>query len=72
MEIAQLSFAVVGAVEFIKRLATKDFTTAAVILTAGVVGALLAPQISVTWFQGLLIGLGASGVVTTASYLGGR
>ncbi len=72
MEIAQLSFAIVGVVEFVKRLFDKDFRTAAIIIAAGIAGALLAPQISVTWFQGLLIGLGASGVVTTASYLGGR
>lgn len=72
MEIASLTFAVVGAVEFVKRVFDKDFRSAAIIVVAGVVGAILAPQIAVSWFNGLILGLGASGLVTTASLIGSK
>lgn len=72
MEIASLTFAVVGAVELVKRAFDRDFKSVAIIVVAGVVGAVLAPQVLVdgvalTWFGGLVLGLGASGLVTTVS-----
>lgn len=72
METASLSFAIVGVVEFVKKVFESDFKTAAIIVAAGITGAFLAPQVSITWFQGLIIGFGASGVITTASYLSGK
>ncbi len=72
MENASLSFAVIGIIELIKRLFDKDFRTAAIIAGAAVAGALLSSQVGTTWFQGALVGLAASGVVTAASYFGGK
>lgn len=72
METASLTFAVVGAVELVKRVFSKDFRAVAIIIVAAIVGAILAPQVAITWFNGLILGLGASGVVTAASKLGGN
>ena len=69
--IASLGLAIVGAVELVKRLFDRDFRAAAIVAVSAVVGALLAPQLDILWFQGMLIGLSASGLVTTASYIGG-
>lgn len=70
LAVALLGFAVIGAVEFIKRLFDRDYRGAAIIAVSAVVGALAAPYAGdVSHFQGFLIGLQASGLVTTASYV---
>lgn len=69
---ASLGLAIVGSVELIKRLFAKDFQAAVIIAVSAGVGALLGPQVGIVWFQGLLIGLGSSGLITTASYVGGK
>ena len=75
MEIAALTAAVIGSVELVNRLFDKDYRGASKIGVAALVGALLAPQVLVagvalTWFGSLVLGLGASGVVTTVSKIG--
>lgn len=72
MEIASLTFAVVGSVELVKRVFGKDYQSVAIIVVSAVVGALFASQVDVSWFNGLVLGLGASGLITTASKLGGN
>lgn len=72
MENVSLSFAVVGVIELVKRLFDKDFKSAAIIAAAALAGALLATQVEATWFQGVLVGLTASGFVTTASYFSSK
>lgn len=70
MAVALLGFAVVGTVELVKRLFAKDYKAAAIITASTIVGAVLAPQAgNITWFQGMLVGLQASGFITTAGYL---
>lgn len=67
-----LIFAVVGVVELVKRLFDRDFRAAVIIAVAGAAGAILAPYAGgdISWFNGLLIGLSASGLVTAASRIG--
>lgn len=67
-----ISLSVVGTMEFIKRLFDKDFKTASIILGASVVGALVGHSLGSTWLVGALMGLGGSGIITTASYIGGK
>jgi len=67
-----LGLAVVGVVELIKRLFDKDFRSAAIIAGAGVIGAVVGPQIGIPWIAGLIIGLQGSGLITAASYLGAK
>lgn len=68
--VASLTFAVAGVVELVKRVFEADYKTAGVIAVAGLAGALLAPYAGdVTWFNGLLIGFSASGLIATVSHL---
>jgi len=71
--VAMIGLAVIGAVEFIKRLFDRDYRTAAIIAVAVFVGALLAPQAGhgITWLMGALIGLNATGLVTLGKKVGG-
>lgn len=70
MENALLSFAVAAVVEFVKRLFSKDYQASVIIAGAAVVGALLAPYAGdYTWFQGMIMGLQASGLITTLTYI---
>ncbi len=69
---ASLGLAIVGTVELIKRLFDRDLRAATIIVASAVVGALLGPQVGIVWFQGLLIGLSGSGLVTTATYFSGK
>ncbi len=66
-----LAFAVVGSVEFVRRIYNKDYESATIILVAAIVGAVLGPQVQVTWFTGLVTGLSASGIVTAVSKING-
>lgn len=70
--VAALTFLVVGSVELLKRLFAKDWMAAATIAVAGIVGGIFASQAGVTVFQGILIGLSASGLVTTVSRISGK
>lgn len=65
--ITALTFAVVGFTELVKRLISKDYHTAIIIAVAGIAGAVLAPQVGIDWFYGMLIGLNGSGLITTVS-----
>lgn len=64
-----MGFAIVGTVELIKRLFNKDYQSAAIIVGAAIIGALIAPEVGVSWLGGLVMGLQGSGLVTTASYM---
>ena len=67
MAVAALTFLIIGVVEFVRRLYAKDWMAATTIAVAGIVGALFATQVDITWFQGLLVGFSASGLITTVS-----
>lgn len=62
--------AVVGAVEFLRRIQIKDWFAALTILAAAIIGTLLgvlgAPGVADVW-SGLVGGLAASGLVTVAT-----
>lgn len=64
--------AVVGAVEFLRRVQLKDWFAAGTILVAAVIGTLLgvlhAPGVADAW-AGLVGGLAASGIVKVATRL---
>lgn len=66
--------AIVGEVEFLRRLKIKDYWAAGTILaaavTGGVAGALGAPGVASVWL-GITGGLAGSGLVTIASRVGG-
>lgn len=67
-----LTFVVISIVELIKRLYRKDFESVVIIAVSGIVGAIFAPYAgNISWFSGLLIGFSASGLITTATRLGG-
>lgn len=72
LAMAMLTTMVIGSTELVKRLFDKDFRAAAIIGVSAVVGAfsgaLLLPEIGLV--QGLVLGLGASGLVTTVSRIG--
>lgn len=73
LALAALTFAVAGVVELLKRLFDKDWRTAAVIAVSAVAGAVLAPQAGdITMFTGALVGLSASGLITTVSHFGSK
>lgn len=67
-----IGFAVVGVVEFVKRLFAKDYQASAIILGASIVGALIGHSLGITYLAGLIMGLQGSGFVTTASYLSSK
>jgi len=73
LAVAMLGLAVVGAVEFVKRVFDKDLRGAVTIFVAALVGAVFAPYAGtgLGWFEGMLIGLEASGLITAVSYMGG-
>lgn len=70
--LAALTFAVVGFVELLNRVFDKDYRGAATIAVAGLAGALFSGAVDITPFNGLLIGFGASGLVTLGTRVGGR
>lgn len=65
--------AVVAVVEFLRRLQVKDYFAAITIVVAALIGALAgAFEIEgLTVATGIITGLGASGLVTVASRVGG-
>lgn len=74
MESVFLITAVVGAVEFLKRIQARDFFAALTIFVSALIGVLAgffgAPGVVDVW-AGLVLGLGASGLVTTAGKISG-
>lgn len=61
---------VAGVVELIKRLFEKDWKAVAIILGAGITGALVGLAISVNPLIGAVIGFAASGYITIAQNIG--
>lgn len=61
---------VAGVVELIKRLFEKDWKAVAIILGAGVTGALTALLIAINPLIGAVIGLAASGYITIVQNIG--
>ena len=61
---------VAGVVELIKRAFEKDWKAVAIILGAGITGALTALLININPLIGAVVGLAASGFVTSAQNIG--
>ena len=61
---------VAGVVELIKRAFDKDWRACAIILGAGITGALCALALGVGSLMGAVIGLSASGFITIAQNFG--
>lgn len=61
---------VAGVVELIKRIFEKDWKAVAIILGAGVTGALVGFAISINPLIGAVVGLSASGFITIAQNIG--
>lgn len=61
---------VAGVVELIKRAFEKDWKAVAIILGAGITGALTALLININPLIGTVVGLAASGFVTIAQNIG--
>lgn len=61
---------VAGSVELIKRIFDKDWRSAAIILCAGIVGALVALPFAINPLIGAVVGLAASGYITIAQNIG--
>lgn len=61
---------VAGVVELIKRAFEKDWKAVAIILGAGITGALVALLININPLIGAVVGLAASGFVTIAQNIG--
>lgn len=59
-----------GAVECIKRIFKKDWKAVAIILGAGITGALVGLAISINPLIGAVVGLSASGFITIAQNIG--
>jgi hypothetical protein len=70
VESTVLVAAVIGFVEFLRRLQARDYFAAITILGSAIIGVLLgaldAPGVANVW-QGLTLGLGASGAITALS-----
>lgn len=62
---------VAGSTELVKRIYKKDYEAAAIIVVAALVGMLGALAVGVAWYLGIVVGLGASGLVTIASKING-
>lgn len=71
IKVAMLTFAVIGSVKLIGSLFEKDYKAAITIVVSALVGAVGAPFVGVAWFAGLVVGLNASGLVTTATRVAG-
>lgn len=61
---------VAGVVELIKRAFEKDWKAVAIILGAGITGALVGLAISINPLIGAVVGLSASGFITIAQNVG--
>ncbi len=70
VETAILLGMVAGVVELIKRIFKKDWKAVAIILGAGITGALVGLAISINPLIGAVVGLSASGFITIAQNIG--
>lgn len=70
VETAILLGMVAGVVELIKRVFKKDWKAVAIILGAGITGALVGLAISINPLIGAVVGLSASGFITIAQNIG--
>lgn len=70
VETAILLGMVAGVVELIKRIFKKDWKAVAIILGAGITGALVGFAISINPLIGAVVGLSASGFITIAQNIG--
>lgn len=61
---------VMGGVELVKRLFSKDWKAVAIILVASLVGGLAGMALGISILQGIAYGLAASGYVTLAQNIG--
>lgn len=61
---------VAGVVELIKRLFKKDWKAVAIIIGAGITGALTALAIAINPLIGAVVGLAASGYITIVQNIG--
>lgn len=61
---------VAGVVELVKRAFAKDWRAVAIIMGAGVTGALVALPLGINVLVGAVIGFAASGLVTIAQNIG--
>lgn len=61
---------VMGGVELIKRIFSKDWEAVAIILAASIIGGLAGMAMGVNYLAGVAFGLAASGYVTLAQNLG--
>lgn len=61
---------VAGVVELVKRLFKKDWKAVAIIISAGVAGALTALAIAINPLIGAVVGLAASGYITIVQNIG--
>lgn len=61
---------VAGTVELIKRIFSKDWQATAIIICAGIVGALVALPFEINPLIGAVVGLAASGYITIAQNIG--
>lgn len=71
-QLAVLTAAIIGATELINRLRAKDLWVAASIVTASVIGTLLALYFKADPVVGMVTGLGASGLVKTVGSFGNQ
>lgn len=68
---AILTFLVIGAITLVRKLYTKEYEDAAIIVVATLIGGLAGHyMVGVGGLLGLLVGLNASGLVTTAIKFG--
>lgn len=62
--------ATMGMTELIKRLFKQDWQASATIIASAVVGSIIALPVGIAWYYGLVLGLGASGLITVATKMG--
>lgn len=71
--LASVTFAVVGFVQLAISLIDRNWRAAVIIAVSAISGAIFGSQIgNISWFTGMLIGLNASGLITTATRVGGN
>lgn len=70
--IAALTFAAIGLVRLYNAILDNDWRAAGSITVSAVVGILASQFVGVSYFNGFLIGLNATGLFTTALKIGGK
>ena len=70
MTAAILTGLVMGGVELIKRLFSKDWQAVAIIVVASLIGGLAGVALGINVLEGIVYGLAASGYITLAQNIG--